>query len=327
MLFKIAENNFSQSHFQGAARRAGHPLSELRAVVLLAGSVRANQLRKATGRCALEMPVGNHRSVLDCWREQLVTMAEQLGIDHLPVRVMVDQSSGMKPGVTRHGPVQLSIEIDPSEFRGPGGLLSDLAREYRDDDLILVTHASQLLFEPLADLSEAMAGVESDVAMVCSALGTPSGLMLMRCGCLRDINPVGFVDLNEQALPAIAAKHEVRVVRYDQPISRSLRTLSSYLETLREFHRRQAAGRVDRPAEVLEDWEKTFGIVEAGAQVHETAVIHDSVVLSGARVEAHAVLVRCVVCPGVVVARDHSEVDCVVGATLNGANVAMSTKG
>jgi len=316
MLFRITNQSAIFTGHHPAVGRLGHQLSDLRAVVLLAGSVRANQLRKATGRCALDMPVGSNRSVLDCWREQLVTMAEQLGIDNLPVRVMVDQASGMTPGVTQHGPVQLSIEIDPGEFRGTGGLLSDIAREYRDDDLILVTHASQLLFEPLAELSGAMAEVDADVSMVCSANGTPSGLMLMRCGCLREINPVGFVDLNEQALPSIAREHDVRVVRYDQPTSRSLRTLSSYLETLREFHRRQAGGAKDQTHP--EEWEKTFGLIEAGARVHETAIIHDSVILSGARVEANAVLVRSVVCPGVVIERDQSEVDCVVGARVNG---------
>lgn len=325
MLFRITDQSAVRTGDHPALGRLGHQLSDLRAVVLLAGSVRANQLRKATGRSALEMPVGNNRSVLDCWREQLVTMAEQLGIDNLPVRVMVDQASGMKPGVTQHGPIQLTIEIDPGEFRGTGGLLSDIAREYRDDDLILVAHASQLLFEPLAELSGAMAEVDADVSMVCSADGTPSGLMLMRCGCLRKINSVGFVDLNEQALPAIARSHDVRVVRYDQPTSRSLRTLSAYLETLREFHRRHA-GQPSDPSQAPEDWEKTFGIVESGARVHASAIIHDSVVLAGARVEAHAVLVRSVVCPGVVVGRDQSEVDCVVGARLNGHAFALPDK-
>lgn len=324
MLFRIADQNVVQTQAQASLGRLGHQLSDLRAVVLLAGSVRANQLRKATGRCALEMPVGNNRSVLDCWREQLVTMAEQLGIDNLPVRVMVDQASGMTPGVTQYGPVQLSIEVDPGEFRGTGGLLSDVAREYRDDDLILASHASQLLFEPLTELAEAMAEVEADVSMVCSAEGTPSGLMLLRCGCLRDINPVSFVDLNEQALPAIAQKHDVRVVRYDQRTTRSLRTLSSYLETLREFHHRQAEGGRDQRDEPAEDWEKTFGIVEAGALVHETAVIHDSVVLAGAKVGAHAVLVRSVVCPGIVIPDNASEVDCVVGERANGKNLQLT---
>ncbi|MEM8737033.1 MAG: hypothetical protein AAGG38_00950 [Planctomycetota bacterium] len=310
MLFKISQQELIQSGAADGRTRLSHQLSDLRAVVLLAGSVRANQLRKATGRCALEMPVGNNRSVLDCWREQLVTMAEQLGIERLPVRVMVDRASGMTPGVTQHGPVELSIEIDPSDFRGTGGLLSDLARGYRDQDLILATHASQLLFEPLAELAGAMAGPQSDVSLVCSADGTPSGLMLLRCGCLREINPVGFVDLNEQALPAIAQQHDVRVVRYDQPTARSLRTRRTYLETLREYHRQQYRGQLDGPPR--EAWEKTFGIVERGAQVHERAVIHDSVVLSGARVEADAVLVRSVVCPGAMIGPGRSEVDRVI---------------
>jgi len=318
MLFRIADQGVAQIGFEQEFRRLGHRLSNLRAVVLLAGSVRANLLRKATGRSALEMPVSNGRSVLDCWREQLVTMAEQLGIENLPVRVMVDQASGMTPGVQQHGPVQLTIEIDPSEFRGTGGLLSDLAGEYRDDDLILVAHASQLLFEPLAELSGAMADIQADVSMVCSADGTPSGLTLIRCACLRGISPVGFVDLNEQALPAIAQKHDVRVVRYDQPTARSLRTLSSYLETLREYHRRHADGALRNTNHIHEEWEKTFGIVESGATVHETAVIHDSVVLAGARVEAHAVLVRSIACPGTVITRGRSEIDCVVGGQMNG---------
>lgn len=313
MLFRIADQGVVHTGAQQDFRRLGRQLSDLRAVVLLAGSVRVNQLRKATGRSALEMPVGDNRSVLDCWREQLVTMAEQLGIDNLPVRVMVDQASGMAPGVKQHGPVQMSIEIDPSEFRGTGGLLSDLAREYRDDDLILVTHASQLLFEPLAEMAGALAEAESDVGMVCSADGTPSGLMLIRCGCLREINPVGFVDLNEQALPAIAREHDVRVVRYDQPTSRSLRTLSSYLDTLREYHHRHAGPQTALNGIHPEEWEKTFGIIEKGAMVHESAIIHDSVVLGGARVEANAVLVRSIVCPGVVIPHGRSEVDCVVG--------------
>ena len=313
MLFRIPDPAVKPTIPQASLARLSQRLSGLRAVVLLAGSVRANQLRKATGRSALQMPVTDNRSVLDCWREQLVAMAEQLGLTNLPVRVMVDQSNHLTPGVKRYGPIQLSIENDPSEFRGTGGLLSDLAREYRDDDLILVTHASQLLFEPLAELAGAMAEVQTDVSMTCSEEGTPSGLMLIRCGCLRNINPVGFVDLNEQALPAIAKQYDVRVVRYDQPISRSLRTLSGYLATLAEYHRLHEGPYARQQGRMREDWERSFGIIERGAMVHESAIVHDSVVLAGARVEANAVLVRSVVCPNVWIARGRSEVDRVVG--------------
>lgn len=318
MLFRIADQGVVQTDRLGEHRRVGHRLTDLRAIVLLAGSVRANQLRKATGRCALELPVGSNRTVLDCWREQLVSMAEQLGLTQLPVRVMVDHNSAMQPGVSQHGPIQLSVENDPSALRGTGGLLSDVAAEYGDDDLILVSHASQLLFEPLRDLAGALAQVRADVSMVCAADGTPSGLTLIRCGALRDISRVGFVDLNEQALPAIARDHEVRVVRYDQPVTHSVRTLSSYLQTLRLYHQAQHGERLRAASRRPEDWEKSFDVIENGAFVHPSAVIHDSVVLAGARVEAHAVVVRSVVCPQAVIGRGKSEVDRVVGSGVSG---------
>ena len=291
----------------------GHPgllrLTRLRAVVLLAGSVRANHLRKVTDRRALQMPVTQGQTVFDCWREQLTTMAERLGVTALPVRVMVDQATGGDAVSRSHGPIELTVEPDPLDLRGTGGLLSDIARAYDDDDLLLVGHASQLLFEPLATLTAAIASCSRDVSMICSQDGTPSGLMLVRCGCLREINPVGYIDLNEQAMPAIANAHDVRIVRYTRPVTRSLRTLRGYVHALRRFHcEHPAAGQG-----VPEDWESAFALVEPGGRVHESAVLHDSVILEGGRVEAGAVVVRSVVCDGGVVPSGQVISDKVVG--------------
>jgi len=140
-------------------------LSRLRAVVLLAGSVRANHLRKLTNRRALHMPIAQGQTVLDCWREQLTSMAERLGVSALPVRVMVDQATGENTASRSHGPIELTVEPDPLDLRGTGGLLSDIAREYDDDDLLLIGHASQLLFEPLAALTAAIASSSRDVSI------------------------------------------------------------------------------------------------------------------------------------------------------------------
>ncbi len=284
-------------------------LSRLRAVVLLAGSVRANQLRKATERRALQMPVAQGQTVFDCWREQLTTMAERLGVSALPVRVMVDQASRVHAESRSHGPIELTVEADPLDLRGTGGLLSDIARAYDDDDLLLVGHASQLLFEPLAALTAAIASSSRDVSMICGQDGTPSGLMLIRCGCLRGINAVGYIDLNEQAMPTIAGDHDVRIVRYPRPVTRSLRTLRGYIHALRRFHCEHHAAAGAAP----EDWESAFSLVEPGAHVHESAVLHDSVVLEGGRVEAGAVVVRSVVCAGGVAPAGRVTSDTVVG--------------
>jgi hypothetical protein len=283
-------------------------LSDLRAVVLLAGDVRANTLRKTTGRASPSMPVGANRTVLDCWREQLITLAETLGIQQLPVRVLISRNSGLTPRTERFGPVLMSIEYDPSSFRGTAGLLSDIARSYDDEDQLLVTTAGQILFEPLIRIALDLYNASGDFTLGVDPTGVPTGLMLFRCGCMRSINKVGFCDLNEQALPELSDKHTVRVAKFASPVAMSVRTLSSYLGALRVYHR-HASGRHDLDHAFEEHWRPTFGIVEPGASIGRGVVVHDSVVLAGAKVESGAVLVRSVICPGAVVRRDARVID------------------
>ncbi len=287
------------------------PLQGLAGVVILAGSVRANQLRRATGRSPLEMPIGSSRTVMHEWCDRLADTAQAAGIAELPVRIMVDQAASPDFTTNQHGPLRLRVERDPSAYRGTAGLLHDLAREYADDARLLVLHASQLPFASLGHALDYEHADSADVTIVADPQGAPSGIMLLRCGCLRNINTVGFVDLNEQALPSIAKKFDVRVHRTEQPVTRSLRTLSGYLETLRLYHH-QRTGRMIHDGAFAEDWQASFQVLEGGAVINEKAVIHDSVVLAGARVEADAVIVRSVVCPGAVVGRGEHRIDRVV---------------
>ena len=137
-------------------------------------------------------------------------------------------------------------------------------------------------------------------------------MILLRCGAVRAVNPVGFVDFNEQALPELAKSHRVKIKTFGAAISRSIRTRGGYLSALRAYHRR-AGGRHEAVGPFAEDWRSTFGIVEPGGEVAEDVIVHDSVVMSGARVGPGAVLVRTVVCPGAVVAAGSRMVDQVVG--------------
>ena len=289
------------------------PLAALRAVVLLAGEVRTNAIRKQTNRTALCMPVSTDRTVLDCWREQLVKMANALGIANLPARVLVNRKSGLTPRVERFGPVELSIEYDPSSFRGTAGLLSDIARADHDDDHLLVASAGQILFNPLADLAGQMYDTGGDFTLGVHRCGAPSGLMMFRCGFMRSVSSVGFCDLNEQALPELAKTHDVRVTRLASPtVGMPVRTLSSYINALRAYHSADGNGPIEVSDPYQERWRSTFGIVEPEAKVGSDVVVHDSVVLNGATVQSGAVLVRSVVCPGAVVARNERVVDQVV---------------
>lgn len=291
-------------------------LHQLRAVVLLAGSVRPSRLRRASGRTLLDLPVTPSHSVLGRWCDELTRVTEARGLDHLPVRVMFDHAAPSPRTPEDHSRVELRIEKDPYDFRGTGGLLCDLAREYDDDDYILVANASQVLLEPVAGVVNDLFEINADVAMICMHDGTPSDFILMRCGALRMINRIGYVDLKEQAMPAIAERYDVRVVRRPSPCGMPIRTLGSYLDALRVYYRRDRRGPQD--AEPDEDWRVTFGLIESGAQVHGSAVVHDSVVLSGATVEAGAVVVRSLVCDGAVIGRGESAVDTIVIPLGNG---------
>lgn len=293
---------------------APHQLKRLRSVMLLAGSVRATNLRKATDRYVMDLPIDDKRTLLDSWHDHLDDLAFELGLDHLPARVMIDQPANGRQVAERPGPAEVKIQRDPGAFRGTGGLVSDLAKDYDDDDYLIVANAAQILLTPLPRLVEAMARKQADAALLCDRDNRPSGMTLIRCGVLRDIAPVGFVDLNEQALPQIAKHHSVKVCRFDQPAGIRVRTRQDYLSALRIHHTRLQGGCRLADGFPDEDWHAAFSIVEPGANVDPSAVIHDSVVLAGGRVEAGAVLVRSIVAPNGWIPAGESVVECVVAS-------------
>jgi hypothetical protein len=302
----VAEALFAP--FDLDARQPAASLSRLRALVLLGGSIRPSPLTLMSGRSVLDLPVDENGSVLSHWIYGAAELAKSIGLERLAVRVMVNQSS-MEPtsGGSKHFGA-FRVERDASEFRGTGGVLHDLAADYGDDDLILVANAAQILLDPLPTIVAAMTRKAGDVSVISHEDGTPSGLMLVTCKTLRSIADTGYVDMKEQALPGIALKYDVRVVRRRRPTGLPIRTLEDYVQALRLHHRRQQ-GKPFIPDPLAEDWSPAFALIEPGATVDPTARVHDAVVLAGAVVEPGAVLVRSLVCTGEVVRRDRTIVD------------------
>jgi hypothetical protein len=305
-----------------------HRLKSLRGLVLLAGSVRQGQLGAAIGRPGCDLPLEQGVSILESWRREAARLAEVTGTGTLPIRVMLDRAAPEPVGVVRGGVagvpvgvpdlVPVSVERDPFEYRGTGGVLRDVAVGYGDDELLLVANASQVLTEPFAELAEELARLGGDVGIVSHLDGTPSGIFLIRCGAVRGLPAAGFVDMKEQALPLIARAHSVRVLERRRPAALPTRTLSEYVSALRSHHTRLAGIVADDADPYAEDWESRFAIVEEGAVRHPEARVHDSVVLRGARVEAGAVVVQSLVCAGVDVRRGAMVTDSVM--TVVGAN-------
>ncbi|MEX2217580.1 MAG: hypothetical protein WD749_02375 [Phycisphaerales bacterium] len=275
----------------------GAPMG-LRAVVLLAGSVRESELSRGVGRSLLDLPIAAGQNILAHWHAHVERLATRLGQATLPLRVVINRK-GHAPGVGPNSArFPLTIEQDRSEYRGTGGVLRDLTESYEESDRILVASAAQVLTEPLDDLAADLVAADDDVALMAHEDGTPSGLFVVRCGALTDIRSGGFVDFKEQVLPRLASEGQsIRVLRRDLPGAIPVRTLDGYMAAVRAIAR-LAACRPMAHDPFEEDWAPTFSLVEGGAAVSPGATIHDSVVLAGGTVGGGAVVVRSVVCPG-----------------------------
>ena len=290
----------------------------LSALVLLAGSVRANNFGASLGRSILDLPLLASSTVLQQWGQQASNLAQTLGVERLVIRILLDHLASVPNAACFATNVTVQAERDRFDFRGSGGVLHDIAEDYPDHAYILVANAAAVLLDPLSKIFESLVTCNADIAIHAQPDGTPSGLMLIRCGTLRQIAPVGFVDMKEQALPAIARSHSVRVV-YSAVECQAIRSLPEYLAVLHQQARRNVAGATSSPQggggsdPYEEDWQSSFAVVENGSQVAPDVRIHDAVVLAGARVETHAVVVRSVVGKGGIIRRGQMVVHQIVG--------------
>jgi hypothetical protein len=272
--------------------------AQLRAAILLGGTVRPSVFGTGIRRSMLDLPVSGSQTLLGYWGEEFAGLGAALGLSKMVVRVVIGRNCIAPRKPPSPDGVKLTVERDPMEFRGTGGVLHDLAKGYDDDDLLLMAVATQLCSEPLSVRVQRLWG-GGDARVLVGPNQEPTGLVLLRCGCLREIASSGFIDLKEQALPAIAARHSVTVVGASGA-AHSIRRWSDYLAALRQRHR--PAGAPD-PSPYQEHWQPHFGVTEEGSHVDPSAGVHDSVVLSGGRVEAKAMVVRSLVGPGGVVRR------------------------
>lgn len=286
-------------------------LKHVKAVVLLGGSVRPSRLTAAIERSILDLPLEDGRSILSHWQEEVGELRRMVGAASLPIRVMVDHASIEPVPLETAGEVSVIVERDLSPYRGTGGLLRDLSAEYDDDDVLIVANAAQALMLPLTELVRSMAELKGDVCLISHADGTPSGLMLIRCKALRKLSQSGYIDMKEQALPAIAKDFKVNHVYQTMVTGLPIRTLEEYVTALQRRYRLSQGKPVPNDP-FAEDRRPTFAIVEKGAEIHTDARVHDSIILKGAVVESGAMVVRSIVCPGGTLAAGETVIDSLV---------------
>ena len=288
----------------------------LRAVILLAGRVGRNPLADGVVRSVLDLPVGSERTVLDVWSERFGALVGAFGLPRLEVVVAVDRNGTLPrlPQPGKHAGVDFTIVRDSSEYRGTAGVVKDLTREYDEDARVLVVTGNQILREPLADVFAAFGDAGEGVSVVPHAGSDLAAMFLLRCGRLREVADVGFVDLKEQAIPATRDREALSVARRPADSTLPIRTLREYIGALRAIHAVSdvpgAATATGNP--FAESWKPMFSIVEPGAYVSPGAVLQDAVVLSGGFVEEGAAVARSVVCEHGVVPKGRCVVEKIV---------------
>jgi hypothetical protein len=278
--------------------------------MLLCGSIRTTGLAGKIGRSVLDLPIRAEHSLCCEWQRQVQGLAGLIGVAELPLRILIDQSSPRPASFRTDIGVKTAVERDPLELRGTGGILRDVAVEFEPSDYLLVCNGGQIARESLSRVSRVLADCGGDVNLIGHEDGTPSGFALVRCGCLQQLPKCGFIDLKEQALPALAKRFRIEVAMCPVGTAWPVRTLADYVEALRQVNRCiVSTGDEGRAGAYAEDWQASFGVIEPMASCATGVRIHDSVVLSGGEVGEDAAVIRSVICSGAVVRRGEKVVD------------------
>ena len=284
----------------------------VRSFVLLAGTVGPEGLVLRLRRSLLDLPIDSELRLLDVWLRRIGEFLVNwpgAGDQDPDVRVLVGESNPLPAPTTRRDGPLVRIETDASSYRGTAGVLRDLSDGFSDEEYLLVGNASQCPDEGQLLELVAMADPTDGVTLSTGSDGSPSGLLLVRCGALQQVPSVGYVDLKEQALPRIARTFGVRVLVNSRGCTRPIRDSSHYLDAVRSWHCFGRLAGVRSESAYEERWRPAFSIVEPGADVAKGAALYDSVVLAGGVVGRGSKLIRSVVGPGGVVRRDRCVVD------------------
>lgn len=285
--------------------------------VLLAGGLRPSPLVLSTGRNVLDLSFTETRSVLDLWLARLGAIGGSGAGGSFPVRVIYGGQAPAPTTPPREHWDELTVEREPSAYRGPAGVLRDVCEGLPGDATILVGESGRFMTSDLSEFVREHARRDSWITVGVNPDGSPGGVFAVRGSALELVNRVGFMDLKEQWLnKAIAAG--VRVMAH--PLSgRGAPILRTRLDLLHAARIASGGGgfRSSTDAVVRNAGDPPAGggsVVCEGARVASSAIVHDSVLMPGSEVGERALVVRSVVAPGVRVEPEAELIDVVAGS-------------
>lgn len=284
--------------------------------ILLAGGLQPSPLAAGAGMPALRLFPDGERSVLDNWimRIRELSPMREANDSSIEVRILFDKSRDALEAPCERGGLNLVFESESAAYRGPAGVVRDVAENVAADATILIAEANRWLTSSLAPMLVAHLERNADVTIGRHSDGSPSGLYFARRSALDLVNKRGFVDLKEQWLSLLLrAGLDVFVHTFECEGAFPLRTRTDCLALARRL---DAAAPAPAPEPILapanfSDHER-WRAVSASAEIHPTARIFGSVVMPMAKVGANAVVARSVVAPGAEIHAESEIVDEIV---------------
>lgn len=275
--------------------------------VLLAGTLRPSPLREALDVPVLCLPMGKEGTVLDAW---LTALAEIDGLDD--VRIVVNSERDVEaveachraspaPGRSGPRPGRVKAIAEPASWRGAGGILHDVTGDLPEEAIVIVGEANALPPSSLAPMRAAWRDGSSGIVGVCGT-DEPAGVYAFARHTFGVVGPIGYHDLKEQLLPALASGGAaIRTAYLGERLLR-LYERAEYLAAVRrslapdgeatKVVRRSPQASISGSA-ILEG----CCIIEDGVLVEDGAVVHDTVLLSGATIGGGAVVSQSIVAP------------------------------
>ncbi len=325
-----------------------HYLSRRYVLVLLAGALHPSPLRRQLDVPVLELPLARDRTMLDAWLETIAKTAAPIARlvivvssqkDAQSMRELVEsrqalakaawEASGSKrQSPTPAPPCEISVMIDPEQWRGPAGLLRDIATASElSDESRIRTEASDTsttdgtLFvcaeaavlpprnlDPLL-VRRADPTIAGAIGAAHGRTGTrgwkdvttelrPAGVYAFteRAICL--IPPIGFLDIKEQLLPSLyRAGLRVPVVPLC-PEAVRVRDLDSYLLSAR--HSLGHANAISRSKDAAISESAILSgscIVQDDVEIEDGCVIHESIIMRGTKIGGGSIVARSIIGP------------------------------
>jgi hypothetical protein len=295
------------------AASGGQAAARTISAVILAGRLRQAPLQESLNLHLLCLPVGRSGTLLEAWIAALRSVPD-IGQIRVVVNNAEDASAvrGVLPRELRQPSNHPRIEViaEPASWRGAGGIVRDVTEGLPDDAVILVCEGTRL---PPCSLQPLLTAIDSNgdpraVGAVGVCGDQPAGVYAFRRKAVNVAPKVGYFDLKEQFLPALANDGERVVVAELGESNARLRDVETYLETVRSsLNHQDSLSGGDPPRSLLRVSSRAsvsgsavldgFCIIEPGAVIEDGAVVHDSVVLWGATVGGGAVVSRSVIGP------------------------------